>query len=121
MKTTKMTKMKPLLLALVFGSALVHADDALNQKFNILRINADDHRADCLGALGNPLVKTPNLDALVERGLTFTHCYTMGAMIGAACQPSRTMMLTGKLIISLTRPTSLSTIPSCNAPPPLLC
>ena len=63
---------------------------------NILHIHADDHRADCLGAFGHPVVKTPNLDTLVARGFTFTHCYTMGSMVGAVCQPSRTMMLTGK-------------------------
>jgi len=65
-------------------------------RFNILHIHADDHRADGLHALGSPLLQTPNLDALVERGTTFTHCYTMGSMIGAVCTPSRTMMLTGR-------------------------
>lgn len=63
---------------------------------NILHIHADDHRPDGLGALGNPALKTPNLDALVTDGFTFTHCYTMGSMIGAVCLPSRTMMLTGR-------------------------
>ncbi len=76
--------------------AALHAADETKQKPNILHINADDHRADCLGALGNPVVKTPNLDKLAERGLTFTHCYTMGSMSGAVCQPSRTMLQTGK-------------------------
>ena len=69
---------------------------APGRKPNILHINADDHRADCLGAFGHPVVKTPNLDTLVERGITFTHCYAMGSMIGAVCAPSRTMMLTGQ-------------------------
>ena len=63
---------------------------------NILHINADDHRADGLLALGNPVLRTPNLDALAERGTIFTHCYTMGSMIGAVCTPSRTMLLTGR-------------------------
>ncbi len=65
-------------------------------KPNILHIHADDHRADGLRALGTPLLQTPNLDSLVERGMTFSHCYTMGSMIGAVCTPSRTMMLTGR-------------------------
>jgi arylsulfatase A-like enzyme len=65
-------------------------------KPNILHIHADDHRADGLKALGNPLLQTPNLDSLVERGMTFKNCYTMGSMIGAVCTPSRTMMLTGR-------------------------
>ncbi len=63
---------------------------------HILHIHTDDHRPDGLRALGNPLLQTPNLDTLVGRGMTFTHCYTMGSMIGAVCTPSRTMMLTGR-------------------------
>lgn len=80
----------------LFPLTLIHAADATRQKFNILHINADDHRADGLHALGNPLLQTPNLDSLVGRGMTFTHCYTMGSMVGAVCQPSRTMLQTGK-------------------------
>lgn len=73
-----------------------HAGGAPPARPNILHIHADDHRADALGAFGHPVVKTPNLDTLVARGFTFTHCYTMGSMTGAVCLPSRTMMLTGK-------------------------
>jgi arylsulfatase A-like enzyme len=65
-------------------------------KPNILHIHTDDHRADGLGALGTPILQTPNLDKLVESGMTFTHCYTMGSMVGAVCTPSRTMLLTGR-------------------------
>jgi len=82
------------LLVLVL-SATLHAAPATT-KPNILHIHADDHRPDGLLALGNPLLVTPNLDSLVERGMTFTHCYTMGSMQGAVCTPSRTMMLTGR-------------------------
>jgi arylsulfatase A-like enzyme len=63
---------------------------------NILHLHTDDHRADGLHALGNPEMQTPNLDALVARGMTFRNCYTMGSMVGAVCTPSRTMMLTGR-------------------------
>ena len=73
-------------------------------KPNLLHIHADDHRADGLGALGHPVVKTPNLDSLVGRGFTFTHCYTMGAMVGAVCAPSRTMMLTGQSLFRCPSP-----------------
>ncbi len=76
--------------------AALHAADPPTKRPNILHIHADDHRADGLRALGNPFLQTPNLDSLVERGMTFTHCYTMGSMIGAVCTPSRTMMLTGR-------------------------
>ncbi len=68
---------------------------------NILHIHADDHRPDGLHALGNDALKTPNLDTLVESGTTFTHCYTMGSMVGAVCLPSRTMMLTGRSLFNI--------------------
>lgn len=83
------------LLALV-PLAPLHAAGQPPVKLNILHIHADDHRADGLHALGTPLLRTPNLDSLVERGTTFAHCYTMGSMTGAVCTPSRTMMLTGR-------------------------
>ena len=93
-----------LLAALLIAQlSALHAADA-PRKLNILHIHADDHRSDGLRALGNTLLQTPNLDALVERGFTFTHCYTMGSMIGAVCQPSRTMMLTGKSWLRIPKP-----------------
>src|SRR5512142_3114776 len=83
-------------LVLLLAFALSAASGAPARRLNLLHLHADDHRADGLHALGNPVVRTPNLDTLVERGMTFTHCYTMGSMIGAVCQPSRTMLLTGR-------------------------
>ena len=83
----------------LFASALSLANvgaQTASTRPNILHIHADDHRADGARALGNPLLVTPNLDSLVERGMAFTRCYTMGSMIGAVCTPSRTMMLTGR-------------------------
>ncbi len=91
--------MKRLALSLLVSSSLLAAP-----KPNILHIHADDHRADGLSAFGHPMVKTPNLDTLVERGFRFTHCYTMGSMIGAVCQPSRTMMLTGQSWLRCPKP-----------------
>ena len=83
------------LLALI-SLASLRAADPSPIKPNILHIHADDHCPDGLHALGTPLLQTPNLDSLVDRGMTFTHCYTRGSMTGAACAPSRTMMLTGR-------------------------
>ena len=92
---------------ILFFVALLGASSAFSatpRKVNILHINADDHRADGLGAFGHPVVQTPNLDTLVARGFTFTHCYTMGSMVGAVCQPSRTMLLTGKSWLRIPKP-----------------
>ena len=84
------------LLATLLFAPLVGVTAAEKPGPNILHIHADDHRPDGLRALGNPLLVTPNLDTLVERGMAFTRCYTMGSMVGAVCTPSRTMMLTGR-------------------------
>lgn len=65
-------------------------------KPNVLLIVADDQRWDTIAALGNPEIKTPNLDALVKRGFVFRNTYCMGSMVGAVCAPSRTMLMTGR-------------------------
>lgn len=71
------------------------------KRANILLINLDDLKADAVGFLGNKEVRTPNLDKLFARGTVFTRAYTMGAMIGAVCLPSRTMMLTGRSLFRI--------------------
>lgn len=81
---------------LLASAATLRAADGPSRTPNILHIHADDFRPDGLHALGNPVLRTPNLDTLVARGMTFTHCYTQGSMRGAVCLPSRTMMLTGR-------------------------
>lgn len=63
---------------------------------NVLFILADDLRPDGLHALGHPIVKTPNLDRLVEQGFVFRSAYTHGSHVGAVCLPSRTMIQTGQ-------------------------
>jgi arylsulfatase A-like enzyme len=63
---------------------------------NIVFIFADDQRADTVAALGNPVIKTPNLDRLVKRGVAFTRAYMQGGNQGATCVPSRAMLLSGR-------------------------
>ena len=69
---------------------------ALARPPSVLVIVADDQRADTIHALGNPLVRTPALDALVDRGTSFDRAYCMGGQHGAVCIPSRAMMLSGR-------------------------
>jgi len=58
---------------------------------NVLFITLDQLRGDCVGALGHPLVRTPNLDRLVREGVAFTnHTATT-----APCGPSRASLYTG--------------------------
>ncbi len=58
---------------------------------NILLITSDQQRWDCIGRL-NPAIKTPNLDRLAARGITFDRAYT----VNPVCTPSRCTMLTGE-------------------------
>jgi arylsulfatase A-like enzyme len=75
-------------------AAAAHAADPPKRP-HALFLLADDMRADSVAALGNPVVKTPNLDALVGRGFAFTNAYCMGGNIPAVCTPSRNMLLSG--------------------------
>lgn len=61
------------------------------QRPNILLITADQWRGDCLSALGHPLARTPNLDELAKRGVTFAKHYA-GA---SPCSPARACLYTG--------------------------
>ena len=86
--------MKRLLLAFFIGclgvAAAQTAGDKPAAKPNILFIAIDDLR-DWVGYLGNKQVKTPNLDKLAARGVSFTHGYCASP----CCNPSRTALLTG--------------------------
>ncbi|WP_165250414.1 sulfatase-like hydrolase/transferase [Paludisphaera soli] len=80
--------------ALLLAAAPTAADEP--RRPNVLFLYSDDHRADAIGALGNPAVRTPNLDALVRQGTVLTRAYCNGSMQGAVCVPSRAMLLTGR-------------------------
>jgi arylsulfatase A-like enzyme len=67
----------------------------------VVFIFADDQRADTIAALGNPVIKTPNLDRLVKRGVAFTRAYMQGGNQGATCVPSRAMLLSGRSLAQI--------------------
>jgi len=81
-----------LLVLLSAGSLALAADS----RPNILFLFADDQRADTIAALGNPVIKTPNLDRLAHAGLAFSRAYMQGGMNAATCVPSRAMLLSGR-------------------------
>ena len=74
---------------------------AAAQPPNVVFIFADDQRADTIAALGNPVIKTPNLDRLVKRGVAFTRAYMQGGNQGATCVPSRAMLLSGRSLAQI--------------------
>jgi arylsulfatase A-like enzyme len=96
-----------LLTSLVLGGhSQVNAAAIQPARPNILFFLTDDQRADYVGALGNPQIKTPAMDGLVARGMAFTRAYVMGANEGAVCMPSRCMIQTGRSLFRLPTPTA---------------
>ena len=63
---------------------------------NVLFIFTDDQRPDAFSALGNPDIKTPNMDRIINSGFVFNQAYIQGTMTGATCLPSRAMLMSGK-------------------------
>ena len=61
------------------------------RQYNVLFIIADDMRPE-LGAYGNRIIKTPNIDKLASWGVLFDAAYAQFPL----CNPSRTSMLTGR-------------------------
>src|SRR4029077_17786294 len=79
-------------LVLPFASpALVQQARAQQSKPNILFIAIDDLR-DWVHYLGYEQVKTPNMDRLAGRCVTFTHAYCASPV----CNPSRTALMSGQ-------------------------
>ncbi len=91
----KRTKYIPLWMALLCTAlcsiSLVQQTHAQNNKPNILIITIDDLN-DWVGHLkGHPNVKTPHIDRLAARGVSFTNAHAQAPL----CNPSRTSFLTG--------------------------
>jgi len=84
--------MKGSAVALV-GSTLIsqRTSAAQNDRPNVVLIVSDDHGLETLGCYGNPVIKTPNLDALAAEGVRFTNAFCTTA----SCSASRSVILTG--------------------------
>lgn len=59
---------------------------------NILFITCDQLRKDALGCYNNPIIRTPNIDRLAERGVRFERVYTAYPI----CAPNRATLATGR-------------------------
>jgi arylsulfatase A-like enzyme len=60
---------------------------------NVLIITTDQQRVDAMSAVGNPWVKTPNMDSLVANGVYFTNSYCPYPL----CSPSRSALHTSRM------------------------
>ncbi len=88
--------MPPRFLAMAFAvTALLVASPVFAQTRpappNILFLMADQLRGDCIGADGNRVIRTPNLDRLCAEGARFRCAYSSTP----SCTPARGALLTG--------------------------
>jgi arylsulfatase A len=70
-----------------FGTAVLYGAD----KPNIIFILADDYGIGGVSCYGADKYKTPQLDALADRGLRFEYCFA-----APLCGPSRSLFMTGR-------------------------
>ena len=75
---------------------------------NIVILMADQLGASALGAYGHKLVKTPNIDTLVQRGAVFDNFYSSFPL----CAPARLALMTGRLCSNIQAWDNAAQIPS---------
>jgi len=63
-----------------------------NKPVNLIILCSDEMRGDCLGVMGNPDIKTPNLDRLAQHSVLFKNHFTCHGK----CVPSRVALMTGR-------------------------
>ena len=78
-----------LTLGVPMFNTLGRADD---RPPNIVVVFADQMRAQAMGCMGNPQLKTPNMDRMARQGALFTNAYCGFPL----CSPYRAMLLTGR-------------------------
>lgn len=61
-------------------------------KPDILILMTDQQRYDCLGAAGNTIIRTPNMDRLAAEGIMFTQATTVSPI----CMPARASFINGR-------------------------
>ncbi|CAI0780111.1 sulfatase family protein [Serratia entomophila] len=84
-------KLLPLIISSVCLTTSCFADTQVTpERPNILLILAEDMNSR-IGAYGDPVAKTPNLDALAKESVIFTNVFTMAGV----CAPSRAGLITG--------------------------
>src|SRR4051812_46879935 len=86
------TRCLALMLVLVSFAVRIAAAEAVRP--NLLFLIADDLSYHTPGFMGDPVVKTPNLDRLANEGVVFTHA----AVTTSICMVTRTTFLTGQYL-----------------------
>ncbi len=76
------------ILSLLMGVNVLFAQE---ERPNIIVILTDDQRWDALGAMGNPVIQTPNMDQLASQSTLFQNAFVTTPI----CAASRASIMTG--------------------------
>ncbi|WP_207506929.1 arylsulfatase [Telluribacter humicola] len=68
-----------------------HKQTATSASPNIILIMTDDQGYGDLGVTGNPVIETPNIDALAKQSASMSHFY-----VSPVCSPTRASLMTGR-------------------------
>jgi len=74
------------------GSELVKKTQGRGKRPNIIFLLTDDQRWDTLGAMGNPIIHTPNMDELASEGVLFLNAFVTTSI----CCTSRASIFCGQ-------------------------
>ncbi len=83
-----------LLMALFMVSLSGCSRTEMQKKPNIIFLLTDDQRWDAMGAAGNPIIQTPNLDRLANEGVLFNNAFVTTSI----CCCSRASVMTGQYV-----------------------
>jgi arylsulfatase A-like enzyme len=86
-----LTALVSVLVAATPGAALAGPEPDGRRPPNVVLLLSDDQRPDTIQALGNGLIRTPNLDRLVRNGTAITRAVSPNPL----CVPSRAEILSG--------------------------
>ncbi len=84
-----LTQCSSYLFVVICLSAFAIAD---NQRPNIIFLLTDDQRADTIGAMGNSIIHTPEIDTLAEQGVMFKNTFVTTSI----CMTNRACIFTGQ-------------------------
>ncbi len=79
-------------VSLVRGQKNIITATATADRPNIIFVLTDDQRYDALGAAGNSIIRTPNMDKLANAGIFYRNAYVTTSI----CCVSRASLLTGQ-------------------------
>lgn len=65
----------------------------MSDRPNFVLFITDQHRADFLGCYGHPVLRTPNIDAIAQAGVSFDRFYVASPV----CMPNRSSLMTCRM------------------------